>query len=126
MRMPIQYAMTYPDREDAPVPRLDWQQARQWDFYPPDLRKFPLLKLAYDAQVAGGSSTCVLNAADEIAVESFLNEQIPFTGIAEVVSETLARYPSRTLQSIGDVLEIDAHARRIALEAVRQRAAVQA
>ena len=72
MRMPIQYALTYPDRFEAPVPRIDWAEARQWEFLPPDFEKFPLLKLAYECQETGGSATCTLNAADEIAVEAFL------------------------------------------------------
>jgi 1-deoxy-D-xylulose-5-phosphate reductoisomerase len=126
MRMPIQYAMTFPERANAPVPRLDWQQARHWEFYPPDFAKFPLLKLAYEAQAAGGSSTCVLNAADEIAVEAFLNDQIPYPAIAEVVTETLDRVPARTPRSIGEVLEVDSEARLAAGESVRRRAAVQA
>jgi 1-deoxy-D-xylulose-5-phosphate reductoisomerase len=126
MRMPIQYALTYPERADAPVPRLDWQQSRNWEFYPPDLAKFPLLKLAYEAQSAKNSSTCTLNAADEVAVEAFLNEQIPFTGIAEVVAETLGRLPGRTPQSVGEVLEIDEESRAVARECVRERVAVQA
>jgi 1-deoxy-D-xylulose-5-phosphate reductoisomerase len=126
MRMPIQYALTYPERADAPVPRLDWEQARRWEFYPPDFVKFPLLKLAYDAQAAGGSATCVLNAADEVAVEAFLEEQIPFSAINSVVAETLSRVPARTPASIGDVLEVDAEARAVAGSCVRARTAVQA
>jgi 1-deoxy-D-xylulose-5-phosphate reductoisomerase len=126
MRMPIQYAMTYPERADAPVQRLNWNEARNWEFHPPDTRKFPLLRLAYEAQEAGGSATCVLNAADEIAVDAFLKEQIPFTGIAEVVSETLIRFPSQTPNSIEEVLDIDAEARVLARDCVRHRAAVQA
>lgn len=119
MRMPIQYALTYPDRWEAPVPRLDWSQSRHWEFYPPDFHKFPLLKLAYRAMDAGGSATATLNAADEVAVEAFLNSDISFTGIAEVVEETLSQVPPSTPTSIGDVLEIDRQsretARRIAL-----------
>jgi 1-deoxy-D-xylulose-5-phosphate reductoisomerase len=126
MRMPIQYALTYPARADAPVPRLDWKQAATWHFEPPDFDKFPLLGLAYEAQKAKNSATCTLNAADEIAVECFLNEQIPFTAIAEVVAETLARIPGRTPASVGEVLEIDRESRLAARECVRQRAAVQA
>jgi len=72
MRMPIQYALTYPAREAAPVPRLDWGESRAWSFSAPDLRKFPALRLAYQAQRQGGSATCTLNAADEVAVEAFL------------------------------------------------------
>src|SRR6266536_3412576 len=85
MRMPIQYALTYPERSSAPVPRLNWQQARTWEFYAPDFEKFPLLRLAYQAQEAGGSATCTLNAADEVAVEAFLGGQLGLQEIAEVV-----------------------------------------
>jgi 1-deoxy-D-xylulose-5-phosphate reductoisomerase len=66
MRMPIQYALTWPDRSHAPVPKIDWSETRKWDFGPPDFDRFPLLKLAYQCQEAGGSATCTLNAADEI------------------------------------------------------------
>jgi 1-deoxy-D-xylulose-5-phosphate reductoisomerase len=126
MRMPIQYAMTYPERANAPVPRLNWRESRSWDFFAPDLDRFPLLRLAYQAQEARNSSTCTLNAADEIAVEAFLNEQISFTGIAEVVAETLSRVPARTPGSVAEVLEMDLESRAAARECVRQRAAVQA
>jgi 1-deoxy-D-xylulose-5-phosphate reductoisomerase len=114
MRMPIQYAMTWPERDEAPVPRLDWREARTWEFYPPDFDKFPLLRLAYEAQAAGGSATCILNAADEIAVDSFLKERIPFPGIASIVEETLQRVPGRNLLTVEDVLDVDAEARRVA------------
>ncbi len=122
MRMPIQYALTYPERAAAPVPRLDWTQGRQWDFFPPDLQKFPLLRLAYEAQKAGGSATCTLNAADEIAVEAFLESKIPFTGIGEVVSETLNAVNSRRTESVEDVLEMDRESRRVARREVDRRA----
>jgi 1-deoxy-D-xylulose-5-phosphate reductoisomerase len=126
MRMPIQYALTYPERSAAPVPRLDWNQARAWEFFPPDQEKFPALRLAYQAQEAQNSATCSLNAADEVAVEAFLAGQIPFTGIAEVVSETLERVPGRTAQTVADVLEIDAESRRVARQCVRERSLVRA
>ncbi len=122
MRMPIQYALTYPAREAAAVPRLDWNQARSWTFSPPDLAKFPALRLAYQAQREGGSAGCTLNAADEIAVEAFLKEQISFTGISAVVEETLARVPTRQPASIEEVLEIDEHSRSVAREVARERA----
>jgi 1-deoxy-D-xylulose-5-phosphate reductoisomerase len=120
MRMPIQYALTYPERAAAPVPRLDWTEARHWEFYPPDMKKFPLLQLAYDAQRAGGSATCTLNAADEIAVEAFLQGKIPFTGIAEVVSATLDAVPVREAGSVQEVLEIDRESRRAAHDKVQK------
>ena len=125
MRMPIQYALTYPERADAAVPKLNWEQARTWDFFPPDFGKFPLLQLAYDAQAAGGAATCTLNAADEVAVEAFLKEQISFPGVSEVVSETLSKMPARTPGSVGEVLEIDQESRAVARECVRQRATVR-
>jgi 1-deoxy-D-xylulose-5-phosphate reductoisomerase len=125
MRMPIQYALTYPDRSTAPVPRLDWTASRQWEFTPPDMNKFPLLGLAYQAQKAGGSATCTLNAADEIAVGAFLAGEISFTGIAGIVSETLSTVESRSPQSVPEVLEVDREARRIARNIVRQRAGKQ-
>src|SRR5206468_336712 len=123
MRMPIQYALTYPDRAEAPVPKIDWAAARQWELLPPDFVKFPLLKLAYQCQEAGGSATCTLNAADEIAVEAFLQGQIGYPAIAEIVQETLARIPSRTPGSVGDILEIDRESRASARELVMARAA---
>jgi 1-deoxy-D-xylulose-5-phosphate reductoisomerase len=114
MRMQIQYALTYPERADAPVPRLDWRESAKWTFDPPDFRKFPLLKLAYQAQEAGGAATAVLNAADEIAVEAFLAGAIPFPGIAAAVAETLARVPHCSPSSIAELLEVDREARRVA------------
>ncbi len=123
MRMPIQYALTFPERREAPVPKIDWAQARQWEFLPPDFAKFPLLKLAYQCMETGGSATCTLNAADEIAVESFLNGRIPFTAIAEVVEETLAKTPVREPGSIGEILAIDKESRARARELVMARAA---
>jgi 1-deoxy-D-xylulose-5-phosphate reductoisomerase len=116
MRMPIQYALTYPRREEAPVARLDWTQSRTWQFSAPDLQKFRLLKLAYEAQELGGSATCTLNAADEIAVEAFLEGRIPFPAIAELVEETLARQPSREAATIEEVIAIDQASRRTAAE----------
>ena len=114
MRMPIQYALTYPERAAAPVPRLDWTQAARWTFDPPDFKKFPLLKLAYSAQEAGGSATVTLNAADEIAVEAFLAGRISFPAIAETIEETLQCMPSREPRSVQEVLEIDRESRAAA------------
>lgn len=123
MRMPIQYALTYPDRWAAPVPRLDWSQSRQWEFHAPDLEKFPLLRLAYEAQRAGGSAACTLNAADEVAVAAFLDGKISFPAIAEIVEETLTRVPVRRAESIGEVLEIDRQSREVCEEVLATRAA---
>jgi len=112
MRMPIQYALTWPDRSPAPVPRIDWSQSRQWEFSAPDMDKFPLLGLAYESLRRGGASGCILNAADEIAVAAFLAGRIRFPAIARVVEETLNQMPHRELSSIAEILEADGDARR--------------
>ena len=122
MRMPIQYALTYPDREAAPVPRLAWTEARSWTFGPPDFAKFPALRLAYAAQRQGGSATCTLNAADEVAVEAFLKEEISFPSIPVIVEETLERVPLRRPASVEEVLEVDELSRSVARQIVRERA----
>ncbi len=124
MRMPIQYALTYPARETAPVPRLDWSQARNWNFFPPDFDKFPALRLAYQAQRQGGSAACTLNAADEVAVDAFLKEEISFPSIPAVIEETLERVPMRHPASIGEVLEVDEQSRLVARQIVRERAQI--
>ncbi len=106
MRMPIQYALTWPERAQAPVPKIDWSEARQWEFHAPDYREISaarpgLSKLRRD----GGSATCVLNAADEIAVEAFLQGRIAFPAIARVVEETLAADAgSGTGRALSDIL----------------------
>ena len=123
MRMPIQYAMTYPDRDRAPVPRIDWTQPRTWHFSAPDFGKFPLLRLAYAAQEAGGTACCTLNAADEIAVQAFLERRIGFTEIAAVVEETLTRQPGMKAATIEDIIEVDAVSRKIAREIVSEKSA---
>ncbi len=121
MRMPIQYALTWPERSRAPVPEIDWSESRKWEFHPPDRDKFPLLDLAYRAQTDGGSATCVLNAADEIAVEAFLRGAISFTAIARVVEETLQRMPYREPSSIREILETDEAAREAARDVIAKR-----
>jgi 1-deoxy-D-xylulose-5-phosphate reductoisomerase len=123
MRMPIQYALTYPERCEAPVPRIDWGEARQWEFLPPDFQKFPMLKLAYQCQEAGGSATCTLNAADEIAVEAFLEGRVGYPSIYEIVSETLSKMPERSLRTVGDILQMDRESRAMARELIAAKAA---
>jgi 1-deoxy-D-xylulose-5-phosphate reductoisomerase len=120
MRMPIQYALTYPERDRAPVPRLDWTEPRTWNFSPPDFEKFRLLQLAYQAQERGGSATCALNAADEVAVQAFLDGKIPFPAIPNTVEEVLARHPWTQPKSIGEVLAVDEESRRLAHEVIEQ------
>lgn len=118
MRMPIQYALTYPERTQAPVPKIDWAQARRWEFGPPDFAKFPLLKLAYECQEAGGSATCTLNAADEVAVEAFLARQISFPSIYRIVDQTVSKLAPRQPATINDILEVDKESRALARELI--------
>jgi 1-deoxy-D-xylulose-5-phosphate reductoisomerase len=124
MRMPIQYALTWPERAAAPVPRIDWAQSRHWEFHAPDFDKFPLLGLAYESLHRGGASSCILNAADEIAVAAFLKGDLRFTGIARVVEETLNRMPYRKPSSVAAILETDGDARRMAQEVIETNATV--
>jgi 1-deoxy-D-xylulose-5-phosphate reductoisomerase len=107
MRIPIAYALAWPDRMSTPAQRLDLASIARLDFEVPDLERFPALRLAREALEAGGAAPTVLNAANEVAVASFLAERIRFLDIALVVQQALneARYDAPG--SIGDVLEID-------------------
>jgi 1-deoxy-D-xylulose-5-phosphate reductoisomerase len=118
MRMPIQYALTWPERASAPVPKIDWSEARKWEFHAPDFEKFPLLRLAYESLIMGGSASCILNAADEIAVGAFLEGRIGFTAIPRVVQETLERMPHTDPASVGEILAVDEAARNVAQKVI--------
>lgn len=123
MRMPIQYALTYPERSEAAIPGLNWADARKWEFHPPDWDRFPLLRLAYQCLETGGSACCTLNAADEIAVGAFLEGQIGFLAISDIVAEALSRVPVRWPRTVDELLEIDRESRHLARELVAERAA---
>ena len=119
MRLPILYALTYPDRiaSDMRFPVMD---LRHLEFSPPDMGKFPCLGLAYEAAEAGGAKTVALNAADEVAVAAFLEGCIRFTEIPDIIRMVLAETETGQLESISKVLQADAEARRIAQERVEQ------
>jgi 1-deoxy-D-xylulose-5-phosphate reductoisomerase len=119
MRMPIQYALTWPERSHAPVPKIDWSEARKWEFHAPDFDKFPLLGLAYQSLRQGGAASCILNAADEVAVGSFLEGEIGFQSIARVVAQTLDRMPQQDPVSVAEILETDETARRVARQVIQ-------
>ena len=123
MRMPIQYALTYPDRLASNGLELDWTKLRRLDFEKVSTRRFPCLRLAREALKNGGALPCALNAADEVAVAAFLDHRMPFLGIPEVIERVLARTPRVRFSSIGDVLAADAEARRLASEEVAQLSA---
>jgi 1-deoxy-D-xylulose-5-phosphate reductoisomerase len=111
MRVPISYALHYPDRVDCPVEPLDLAAVGQLGFEAPDPARFPCLRLAREAGEEGGSAPCVLNAANEIAVAAFLDERLPFTGIAEVIERTLEATPARAVGHFSDLYAVDAEAR---------------
>ncbi len=119
MRLPILYALTYPERipSDLRFPVMD---LRHLDFTPPDMDKFPCLRLAYEAAEAGGAKPAALNAADEVAVAAFLERAVSFNDIPRIISSVLAETPSRSFESIKEVLESDAEARQLAREHVER------
>lgn len=116
MRLPIAYALTYPERLPLPFPRLDLSQVGQLTFEPPDLERFPALRLAYQAGRAGGLQPTVLSAADEEAVAAFLRGDLPFTGIPRLIEATLTAYSGTMTVSMDAIEEADAWARRYARE----------
>ncbi len=121
MRMPIRYALTYPERVPSNDCALDWSTLRKLEFEEVPARKFPCLALAKEALKQGGAFPCALNAADEIAVAAFLDRKLSFPGIAEVIERVLERMPRCAFNEIEDVLAADAEARRLAREEAGRR-----
>jgi 1-deoxy-D-xylulose-5-phosphate reductoisomerase len=121
MRLPILYALTYPERIASNL-RFPVSDLRHLDFYPPEMEKFPCLRLAYEAAAAGGTKTIALNAADEIAVAAFLEGAIGFTDIPVLIEETLNETKAEHLQSIDEVLSADAAARAVTRDLIKTRA----
>jgi len=121
MRMPIQYALTYPLRVASKECTLDWSKLKKLEFEPVSDQKFPCLRLAREAAKTGGPAPCALNAADEEAVAAFLEGKLKFTGIAAVIEKVLEKISSRTLRSIEDVLDADSEARRLARQEIARR-----
>jgi len=117
MRLPIQYAFSYPDRWDAPVPPLDLGAPMTLEFHPPDKQRFRCLQLAYQALEAGGVMPAVLNAVNEVAVAAFLDNRLPFSGIPAVIESGLdewSREPKAAADSLKDIRDADAWARAFA------------
>src|SRR5712672_3929228 len=108
MRMPLQYALTYPQRVASNDLVLDWSKLRRLDFAKVSTRRFPCLRLAKEALKKGGALPCALNAADEIAVAAFLERRLPFLGIPEVIERVLGRTPRARFEKMEDVLTADA------------------
>ena len=121
MRLPIEYALGYPERGDVPFGSIDWASVGRLDFEPPDLEAFPCLGLAYEAGRAGGSAPAWLNAANEVAVAAFLDGRISWLAIAEVLESALSRHHGNDLTSVDVVLAVDAEARVVAREIVERK-----
>ena len=120
MRTPIAHALAYPDRIESGVDTVDLTKIAQLNFRPPDYLRFPCLKLAFDALHAGGSAAAVLNATNEVAVEAFLNRQIGFRKIPELIDAVLNRLPVEPVTDLGAVLAMDKSARLLARELMHQ------
>jgi 1-deoxy-D-xylulose-5-phosphate reductoisomerase len=120
MRLPIQYACSYPDRWEAALPSLDIAAAGRLDFSAPPLDRFPCLGLAYAALRAGATVPVVLNAANEVAVELFLDGKLGFTGIPRVIESTIAAHRVETPSALSVVRRVDAWARDQARQSARE------
>lgn len=107
MKVPIQYALTYPRREEALLPSLDLSQIKVLEFYKVDVKKFPLVKLARQVLEEGESFPVALNTANEVAVEMFLKRRIKFSDIADVVAEIVENHKKRKVESLDDIFEVD-------------------
>ena len=123
MRVPIAHALAYPERVESGAQPLDLSRIGNLSFEKPDLARFPCLGLAYAALRAGGTAPAVLNAANEVAVEAFLAGRLRFTGIAEVIGETLRALAARPAEDLAEIMEADARARREASNRVMALAA---
>ncbi|HEX7893548.1 MAG TPA: 1-deoxy-D-xylulose-5-phosphate reductoisomerase, partial [Terriglobales bacterium] len=117
MRLPILYALTYPERIPSDL-NFSLSDLRHLDFCPPDMEKFPCLRLAYEAARDGGGKTVALNAADEVAVSAFLDGNIRFQEIPLLIEEVVSETPTGKLESIREVLRVDQQARASARERV--------
>jgi 1-deoxy-D-xylulose-5-phosphate reductoisomerase len=126
MRLPILYALAYPERPAAPQLSFDLAGLTQLDFAQPDLARFPCLRLAYEAAESGPAACIALNAADEIAVAAFLEGRILFTGIARTIEDVLALTPPHSPASIEDVLAADRAARQCAHQQIERRTLTRA
>ena len=124
MRLPIGYALAWPDRISTPFGRIDWTTLGRLDFEPPDLEAFPCLALAYAAGRAGGTAPAWISAANEVAVEAFLEGQIAWRDIAAVIAATLDRHDGAPATDAAAVIDADSQARRSALEELNSFASV--
>src|SRR5262245_61745920 len=123
LRVPIQYALSHPERWESPVPGIDWSRAQTLEFEPPDRERFPSLDLAYRALGQGGAYPAVLNAANEEAVQGFLAERVPFPAIPDCVFEVMEVWGGAPAATLEAVLDADAWSRRQAASVLERHAA---
>lgn len=121
MRVPIACALAWPERIDSGAESLDWSSVSALEFKPLDERQFPCTALAAQAMAAGDSAVVALNAANEVAVDAFLNERLPFTGIAGLIASTLERAPKTAVKDLDAVLSMHDAACSIAREILQNR-----
>jgi 1-deoxy-D-xylulose-5-phosphate reductoisomerase len=114
MRVPISFALTYPDRRETPVRQLDLSAGLTLEFEPPDLERFPLLQLAREAGERGGTFPCAFNAANEVAVSAFLEGRIGFLDISAIVADALGEVDGAPAGDVDELTDADASARRVA------------
>lgn len=119
MRLPIQYAFSYPQRIKASFPRIDWVNCRELTFEQPDLERFRNLALAYEALHRGGNMPCIVNAANEVVVDAFLHDRISFLGMSDVIEQTMSRTSFLDKPTYEDYVATDAEARRLAAEMIQ-------
>ena len=123
MKIPIQYALTYPQRKPLPAPRLSWAEVGQLTFQAPDPQRFPALRLAYEVLEKGGTAPTVFNAANEVAVAAFLRDELPFLEILDCIENTLGEHQLVTDPSLDDLFEADTRAREEASRRVSNKTA---
>ncbi len=120
MRIPIAYALSYPDRMTNDLPALNLEKTGHMDFYPPDMKKFPCLGLAFEAGRIGGTAPAALNAANEVAVAAFIENKICFIDLPKVIEKVLHKCQTQNNPSLEDILEVDGEARREAENIIKK------
>jgi 1-deoxy-D-xylulose-5-phosphate reductoisomerase len=121
MKIPIQYALTYPERDNSLLPSLDLSEIKALEFYEVDAEKFPIIKLARLALEEGESFPIALNAANEVVVSAFLEQRIKFMDISEVVTGVVENHQKRKVQSLEDIFDVDRETRRVSLDLLKKR-----
>ena len=121
MKLPIQYALTYPEREGSLLPSLDLSEIKALEFYKVNVEKFPIIKLARLALEEGESFPIALNAANEVVVSAFLEQRIKFMDISDAVTEIVENHQKRKAQSLEDIFDVDRETRRVSLDLLKKR-----